>query len=158
MRQVGWLMVLAVAAVQVLAGGAMLLGDVRATFEGDTGVRWEALEAAYPTVTAQFEIANRASLAGTLVVGLYSVLVCVFALRTAQRWSWFALWLLPVFMLPGIVGLLGTDNQQAFGYFGLGLVAVAVVGLLLSIPGVLVADRPGSPPDGTRRAGVSPSS
>ncbi len=137
MRQVGWTLVLAVAGIQSLAGGMMLVGNVEASFARDTGVPWAVVEAAFPTVTAQFEIASRSSLAGALVVGVYSVVVCVFGLRAGERWAWFTLWLLPAFMLPGIVGLLGTDNQQAFGYFGLGLVAVAAIGLLLSIPGVL---------------------
>jgi len=142
MRRVGWTLVLAVASIQSLAGGAMLLGGVQATFEGDTGVSWAAVEAAFPTVTAQFEIVSQSSLAGALVVGVYSAVVCIYGLRAGQRWAWLSLWLLPAYMLPGIAGLLGTDNQQAFGYFGLALVAVAALGLLVSIPGVLAGAAP----------------
>jgi hypothetical protein len=140
MRQVGWVMVLAVATIQSLAGGMMLLGDVRASFEQDTGMGWAAVESAFPTVTEQFAMANQSSLVGALVVGTYSVLVCVFGLRKGLRWAWFALWLMPAYMIPGMIGLLATDNQQAFGYFGLGLVAVAVLGLLFSLPAALTAD------------------
>jgi len=136
MRQVGWTLVFAVACIQVLAGGALLLGSTQASFEQDTGVGWSVVEAAFPTVTAQFEIVSQSSLAGAFVVGLYAVLVCAFGLRAGQRWAWSAMWLMPAFMLPGIFGLLATDNQQAYGYFGLALVAVAALGLLLSIPGV----------------------
>jgi hypothetical protein len=59
-------------------------------------------------------------------------------------------------MLPGIVGLLTTDNQQAFGFFGLGLVTVAVVGLLLSIPGVLLRGGSAAGPAESARPGARP--
>lgn len=140
MQRVGWMMVLGVAIIQALAGGAMLLGDVRTSFEQDTGVAWATLESAYPTVTEQFALASRSSLMGAFVVGAYSVAVCAFGLRMGLRWAWIALWLMPVSMLPGIIGLLNTDNQQMFGYFGLGLVAVTVLGLLFALPTVLSSD------------------
>ncbi|WP_353815050.1 hypothetical protein [Agromyces sp. SYSU T00266] len=136
MRQVGWIMVLVVAAIQLLAGAAQLVGDTGATFSADTGVPWAELERAYPTVATQWEMADSSNLSGTVAVGAFAVLVCVFGLRTGQRWAWFAMWIVPLYMLPGILGLFSTDNQQAFGWFGLGLVALAVVGLALSIPAV----------------------
>ncbi|WES65863.1 hypothetical protein P0L94_07260 [Microbacter sp. GSS18] len=138
MRQVGWVLVLVVAAIQLVSGAALLLGDTAATFEQDTGVSWAVLDDVYPTVTQQWEIGQASNLSGTVAVGAFAVLVCVFGLRTGQRWAWFAMWILPLYMLPGVVGLLSTDNQQAFGYFGLALIAVTAAGLALSFRGVVV--------------------
>lgn len=132
MRHLGWVLVAVVATVQVIAGTAMLLGDRHATFASDTGVPWVILTSAYPTVANQVDTMSIATLTGTAVIGSLSLLIAVFALRTRQRWAWFALWLMPLWMLPGIVSLLAVERFAVFGYFGLTLIGVTFLGLLLS--------------------------
>ncbi|WES66015.1 hypothetical protein P0L94_08050 [Microbacter sp. GSS18] len=136
MRHIGWVLVAVVATLQVIVGTSMLLGDRHATFGSDTGVPWVVLTSTYPTVADQVDTMSVATLTGTVVIGSLALFIAVFALRTRQRWAWFALWLLPLWMLPGIVSLLAVERFAVFGYFGLTLVGVTSLGLLLSAPHV----------------------
>ena len=127
---------LIVAGVQTQTGTMLLMRGPTADFASDTGVSWATFRGDYPTVATQFEMTSQSSVAGAAFVGVLAVMIAVFGLRRRQRWAWFALWSVPAFMVPGIIGLLAADNQRIFGYFGLGLATVAVLGLVLSIPAV----------------------
>ena len=128
----GWLIVFIVALLQAVATLFLLLGDSAATFEADTGVAWATLMAAYPTVATQFEMAQQTALVGNLAIALFALLITYFALRTGQRWAWFALWILPISIVPGTISLLRTENQAGWAVFGGVFILIAVIGLLLS--------------------------
>ena len=129
----GWGFLFVVAILQTLAATMLLFGSGPATFEADTGVAWEELTDVFPTVAAQFEGAQQASVIGTLGIGLFSLFVSYFPFRSGQRWSWFAMWILPLSSIPGIVSLARTENQAGVAVFGGIIVLIAVAGLLLAI-------------------------
>ena len=134
LKSKGWILLMAVASLQTVAGIFQLIGNREEIFEADTGVAWNALSETFPTVATQFAMSNQASLFGATAVGLFSLAVTYFGLREGQRWSWFAMWILPAYMTPGIVSLAGTDNQGAFAVLGGIFVLLAIVGLLTSYP------------------------
>ena len=130
----GWILLMAVGLLQTVGGLFQLIANRQEVFEADTGVAWTALSEAFPTVATQFAMSNQASLSGATAVGLFSLAVTYFALREGQRWSWFAMWILPAYMTPGIISLARTENQRAFAVFGGVILLLAIVGLLTSYP------------------------
>lgn len=128
----GWTLLFAVALLQAVASLFLLLASGPATFEADTGVAWSELSGIFPTVATQFVMAQQASLVANLALGLFSVLVIYFAFRSGQRWAWFAMWILPVSMIPGTVSLLRTENQAGAAVFGIVFILITIAGLLIS--------------------------
>lgn len=128
----GWLMTSGVALLQVLAGSMLLVFSGPETFEADTGVLWSDLTGAYPTIATQFTMVRQSSLIGTLGIGLFALLVSINALRTGQRWAWFALWILPLSIAPGALSLLQAENQAGPGILGFLLAFLAATGIGLS--------------------------
>lgn len=136
----GWIILFIVALLQVVATLFLLLGDSAATFEADTGVAWATLTVAYPTVATQFEMAQQAALVGNLAIALFALLITVFALRIGQRWAWFAMWILPISIVPGTISLLRTDNQAGVAVFGGVFILIAVSGLLVAYRPIFAKD------------------
>ncbi len=128
----GWILLFAVALLQTLGGVVQLIGNTAEVFESDTGVAWEELSDTYPTVARQFMITNQAALVAATAVGLLSLAVIYFGLREGQRWSWFALWVLPAYLIPPIISLARTDNQAWVAVVGGIFFVLAVAGLLIS--------------------------
>ena len=132
----GRIILFAVALLQTVTVLSLLLFSGSETFEADTGVAWAELVQAYPTVAIQFEMAQQASLVANLAIGLFSLLIVYFAIRQGQRWAWYAMWILPVSMVPGTISLLRTENQASVAVFGGVFILIAVIGLLLLYPTV----------------------
>lgn len=131
-RNSGWMLIFGVAFLQTLSSTFLLAFSGSQTFEADTGVAWSELSSTFPTVATQFTIVQGASLVATLAVGVLSLAITYFALRKGQRWAWFAAWILPANMLPGIMGLAQTENQAGVALSGGAFVLIAVVGLAIS--------------------------
>jgi hypothetical protein len=129
--KIGWVLLFIVALIQTLSGAFQLFSDQEAIFRGDTGVSWSALSQTFPTVAIQHATANQAALVGATSIGLLSMAVIYFAFRQGQTWSWFAMWIMPLYLTPGTISLLKGDQPQ-FGYLGIGLIALAIVGLIIS--------------------------
>jgi len=134
LKSKGWILLMLVSSLQTVGGLFQLMANREEVFEADTGVAWSALSEAFPTVATQFAMSNQGSLFGATAVGLFSLAVTYFALREGQRWSWFAMWILPAYMTPGIISLARTENQRAFAVFGGVILLLAIVGLLTSYP------------------------
>ncbi len=130
----GWIILFVVALLQMTASFFLLLARGPEIFEADTGVAWAELVQQYPTVAAQFAMAQEASLVANLALGLLSLLVVYFSFRDGQRWAWFAMWILPASMVPGTISLLRTENQAGTAVFGGVFILLAVAGLLISYP------------------------
>lgn len=128
----GWVLLFIVAFLQSLSGLFLLVFSGPEVFEGDTGVSWFELSHVFPSVAAQFTMAQQSALVGSLAIGLFSMAVITFAFRERQRWSWLTMWILPVSMVPGTVSLARTENQAGIALFGGSFVLLAVAGLLLS--------------------------
>ncbi len=128
----GWILLFGISFLQTLSAGFLLVFSSEGTFEADTGVSWAELTRIYPTVATQFTMAQQASLVATVAVGLFSLLVTYFPFREGQRWAWFAMWILPVSILPGIISLAQTENQAGIALFGGAFILVAITGLVIS--------------------------
>jgi hypothetical protein len=131
-QNMGWMLLFFIALMMTLSSLFLLVFSGPQTFEGDTGVAWEDLNAVFPTVATQFEIMQQSGLATTVSVGLFSLAVIYFAFRVGQRWAWFVMWILPASMLPGTIALARTPNQAVIAVFGAALILIAIAGLLLS--------------------------
>ncbi len=73
--------------------------------------------------------------------GAFGFIVAVIPYRRGERWSWFALWLLP--LTYGLVAARMLSGDYPIGWFYAVLAGVAVIGLLLG--------------EGSTRASASPS-
>lgn len=129
----GWILVFIVALLMSLSGISLVTSSAAKEFERDTGVSWEKLSGQYPTVAAQFLMTRQSALVTTTAVALMALAVTYFAFRPGQRWAWYALWIMPASMVPGIVSLYRIENQRVIAYLGAILVLLAVAGLLVSL-------------------------
>lgn len=130
--KIGIVLLYLVAGIQTLTAGALMLGNGESTFETDTGVAWGDLVASFPTVAAQFSDARTASLVASLAIGLLCLAIIHFAFRERQSWAWFALWILPLYMLPGVINLARSDDPVWVAVFAGTIMLIAVAGLLIS--------------------------
>ncbi|HUF37761.1 MAG TPA: hypothetical protein VMN57_04500 [Anaerolineales bacterium] len=142
----GWVLVLIVAILQALSSFFLLFGNSVETFEVDTGIAWTELIEVFPTVATQVEMSQQSSTAGSLVIGLMSIAIILFALRKGDVWAWFTMWLMPLFMLPGTISLAQSDNPAWVAVMGGGLILLAALGLLISFP-TSILDRNSVPRD-----------
>jgi hypothetical protein len=90
------------------------------------------LEETYPTVAANFSVANQGALVANMALGLFSLAVIHFAFRKGQPWSWFALWIPPLSMVPGVVNLILSNTPAWIVYLGGGIILLTILGLLIS--------------------------
>lgn len=122
-----------VALLQVFASFGQLVADQEKIFRGDTGVGWSDFEETYPTVAAHFSVANQGALVANIALGLFALAVIHFAFRKVQPWSWFALWILPLSMVPGVLNLVLSNTPAWIIAFGGGIILLAILGLVISI-------------------------
>jgi hypothetical protein len=64
--------------------------------------------------------------------GTVAFIVAVIPHRHGKRWSWFALWLLP--LTYGLVAARMLSGDYLVGWFYAGLAGMALIGLLLAVP------------------------
>ena len=129
---IGLILMYIVAGIQLLVGVMLLLGNQANTFETDTGVAWAELSEVYPSVAVQFSMANMGALVANLALALLSLAVIHFAFREGQTWAWFALWLVPLNILPGVINLARSDNPVWVAVFGGVIMMLAGAGLILT--------------------------
>ena len=96
----------------------------------DFGSAWVMLTRQYPNVAEDFLHAVKNELIGNLGIGLFSLTILKFAFKRGERWAWFIMWVLPLSMIEDI--FYGISKGFGFEYFFGGLLAVAVLGLLIS--------------------------
>ena len=61
-----------------------------------TGTTWDALRAADPGAAKLIDYQVRAGGAGLLILGIFSLAICLTALRRGERWAWNAMWVWPL--------------------------------------------------------------
>ena len=83
----------------VLEGGATYNGGEVVLFNSLTGTTWDALRSADPGAAKLIESQVRGTGALLFVFGLLSLLVSVNALRSGQRWAWWAMWAWPLWFV-----------------------------------------------------------
>ncbi len=118
--------------LQLVGAGAQLFVDEAATFEEDTGVAWKDLTSAFPTVATQVSMSRQASLIANMAVGLLSLLILQFAFSEGKPWAWYAMWIMPLSAIPGVVNLWTSDNPVWVAIFGGTIIALAIFALAIS--------------------------
>jgi hypothetical protein len=80
----------------VISGGSTFALGETVMFNRLTGTTWDALQAADPGAANVIDYQVRASGAGLLLLGIFSLAICVTALRQGERWAWYAMWVWPL--------------------------------------------------------------
>lgn len=110
--------------------GITLMGaDPPSQFEADTGVRWTALKADYPTVATLVSLQELLIGTGYFGFSAFATVVAFTKYRSAERWAWYIMWLFPV--LLAITTLHFFSHDQAYvGYFYGVAAVIALVAML----------------------------
>jgi hypothetical protein len=66
---------------------------------GVTGMTWNELQAASPSVARLIDTIFRANGATLTSLALLSLAICQVPYRKGERWAWYALWALPMWMV-----------------------------------------------------------
>ena len=131
----GSLLLFAVALLQsIVTLFFLLFSPAEVQFEGNTGVAWEELSRAYPTVAAEFAMIRFANLLANLAMGLFSLAVLYFPFREGQRWAWFAMWMLPAYLALVAISRAQNGNDPALVLMAGLLILISVAGLVISYP------------------------
>lgn len=101
-------------------------------FALNTGVAWDELRAAYPSVASAYVLEQRLLYVSFAGVGLFALVTTYFGLRPGQRWAWFALWILPAVLALTAILMLSGRRPEIGAFYG-GYSIAAVLGLLLTI-------------------------
>jgi hypothetical protein len=80
-----------------------------------TGMSWNELQAASPKVANLIDVKFRMDGAALATIALLSMAICLMGLRRGERWAWYALWALPLWMMSTVVFLLMVDKQPGSG-------------------------------------------
>ena len=80
----------------VIGGGSTFTSGEVVLFNRMTGTTWDALRAAQPGAAHMIDYQVRAGGAALLLVGAFSLAICVTALRRGERWAWYAMYVWPL--------------------------------------------------------------
>jgi hypothetical protein len=80
----------------MVAGGSTFGMGEGVMFNRLSGTTWDALQAANPGAATLIDYQVRASGAWLLLVGIFSLAICVTTLRRGKRSAWFAMWVWPL--------------------------------------------------------------
>ena len=80
----------------IISGGSTFALGEGVLFNRLTGTTWDALQAADAGAAHMIDYQVRAGGAGLLILGVFSLAICVTALRRGERWAWYAMWVWPI--------------------------------------------------------------
>lgn len=80
----------------MISGGSTFALGEEVLFNRLTGTTWDALQAADAGAANLIDYQVRASGVWLLMLGIFSLAICVTALRRGQRWAWYAMWVWPI--------------------------------------------------------------
>ena len=80
-----------------------------------TGMSWNELQATSPQVANLIDLKFRMDGAALTTTALLSLAVCLTGFRRGERWAWYALWALPLWMISTVVFILMVDKQPGSG-------------------------------------------
>jgi len=80
------------------SGGASFQSGEAVLFHSMTGTTWDELRAANPGAAKMIDYLWRAEGAALVVAGLLTFAISLTALRRGDRWAWFAMWILPLWI------------------------------------------------------------
>lgn len=107
----GWIVFLALGLIialfglgDIMMGGATFDGGEAPTVQGISGMTWQQLNSVSPNAASMIDYLVRAGGINLFLLGLVSAVVAATAFRRGERWAWFAMWLLPLWL--GMIVLL----------------------------------------------------
>lgn len=135
-RVSGWVVLFALGLLMVVNIVVVLLEGGASQFVLDTGVSWNEFAAAYPGIAATYTLSQRLMFLYFAALGLFTMVIAYFGLRSGRRWAWYILWLLPAILV--LTALLTAQSRRPeIGVLYGGFALWAVIGLLLSGRGAL---------------------
>ncbi|MFP5253351.1 MAG: hypothetical protein ACLGH4_06105 [Actinomycetes bacterium] len=138
-ERIGWVLLVLAGLPFVLFGVTAVLFGVSASdfpvglpggpdaVDSTTGVPWQEVVSGNATAMTLLRGVSRVAGLAFLGFGLLVITVAVVPYRRGERWAWYALWVVPVFMGGLVVHELGGDFVQMPAL----LLAASLAGLLL---------------------------
>jgi hypothetical protein len=96
-------------------GASNLQDGEKAYMTGVTGMTWNELKAASPTVARMIDTIFRTNGVTLATVALLSLAICLTAFRKGERWAWFALWALPLWIALTVFFIAIVEKQAGAG-------------------------------------------
>ncbi len=123
----------------MLTGASDLQNGEKVYMTGVTGMTWNELQATSPTVARRIDTIFRTNGATLATMALLSLAICLTGYRKGERWAWYALWALPVWMILTAFTIATVEKQAGAGtpvpvISGSVLSAISIAVQMLSIP------------------------
>lgn len=83
----------------IASGGESLRGAEAVLFQSLTGASWDELQASDPGAAKMIDYLWRAEGAALAVTGLLTFAISLGALRRGDRWAWYAMWIIPLWIV-----------------------------------------------------------
>lgn len=99
----------------IVTGGATFEGGEAPTVQGISGMTWQELNSASPNAASMIDYLVRAGGINLFLLGFMSTVVAATAFRRGERWSWFAMWLLPLWLVMIVLLLLSVYKPEGPG-------------------------------------------
>lgn len=117
-----WKALMAVSLIIGFFGVSDMVGGAADLQQGETvlmhsltGMRWEALREVSPQAAHLIEWKFRTDGASLLTIALLSIGVCLTGFREGERWAWYVLWTLPLWMLLTVVFTWAAARYPGYG-------------------------------------------
>ncbi len=99
-----------------MVGGASDLQNGETVFmHSITGMSWNELQAANPRVANLIDVKFRMDGASLTTIALLSIIICLTGFRRGERWAWYALLALPLWMMLSVFFILMVNKQPGSG-------------------------------------------
>ncbi len=129
----GWGLLLVLSLLLVLNGIALyFISASPSTFEQDTGVAYEEVRDAFPTVAEQVIQEGRTLSVLLAVIGLMAAVASWAGFRSGSRWAWAITGILLAMLVFFVLRFMVFGGRADIGGFYLVLALIALVGQVLS--------------------------
>ena len=99
----------------MIKGAADLQSGETVYMHSVTGMSWNDLQATSPTVARLIDTKFRTEGASLTAAALLGAAICLTGFRKGERWAWFSLWVLPLWMILTVVFILTVEKQPGSG-------------------------------------------
>lgn len=132
-QRMGWWILIGISLLLALNGVALyFISASPVTFEQDTGVAYQEVQAVFPSVAEQLVREGQISSLELAAVGLMAAVAAWTGLQKASRWAWVITGLLLAMLLMIGIRLMVFDIRVGIGVFYIVLASIALAGQILS--------------------------